>query len=151
MLLTRRPAIRFPIGPERGPDLGDSPAPGRAPAPSATSAADAEPPAADPAATRAIHSLRLVRMRLGLTLLAAAIVPIALAAPFMVRMGQEIQAVAPAEASAASARLTAQLDGIRGASSLPAPPTRSRQRWPTRNRPGEGARRSRPRREPRPT
>lgn len=59
-------------------------------------------------------SLRLVRMRLALALLAAGVVPIALAAPVMVRVGQEMQArVGPAESSAAAARLGGELDAVR--------------------------------------
>ena len=49
-----------------------------------------------------------------LALVAAAVIPIALAAPLMVRVGQEMQArVGPAESSAASARLASELDGVR--------------------------------------
>ena len=59
-------------------------------------------------------NLRLVRFRLVLALLAAAIVPIALGTPLMVRVGQEMQArVGPAESSAASVRVASQLDGLR--------------------------------------
>ena len=64
-------------------------------------------------------NLRLVRLRLVLALLGAAIVPIAIATPVLVRAGIELQGrLAPAEASAVAARLGGDLttigDGIGG-------------------------------------
>ncbi len=103
MLLSRRSATRSRAGLDGSPD----------PVGSATPAASDVTPA-DAALAEPRSSLRLVRFRLALALLAAAVVPIALATPLMVRIGQQIQAgVGPAESSAASARVASQLTGFR--------------------------------------
>lgn len=59
-------------------------------------------------------SLRLVRIRLVLALLAAAVIPLTLSTPFVFQLGQQLQAAGgPGEAAIAARRLDARLEAIR--------------------------------------
>ncbi|HEX9045079.1 MAG TPA: EAL domain-containing protein [Candidatus Limnocylindrales bacterium] len=60
-------------------------------------------------------TLKLVRIRLTLALLSAAILPLALASPFLVQVGQQVQASGGAvDAASAGDRVDRELGGIRG-------------------------------------